>query len=144
MKKLILLMIAIILQKSSVYCQLDSSVAKTNKQFESNAYLLKAKKQKTAAWVCLGGGYALVATGLILANSKNSEDQLNNLTLYSGEYLPMMVTGATAMLASISLFNSAKKIKHNATLKVAFQKGAEGLPVALSKKITGLTLSIPM
>jgi hypothetical protein len=127
-----------------VFCQLDSSVAKTNKQVESNANLLKAKKQKKAAWICLGGGYALVVTGLIFSYSKNSEDQLNNLTLYSGEYLPLMVTGATAMLASISLFNSAKKIKHKATLKVAFQKGGEGLPVALSKKITGLTLSIPM
>jgi hypothetical protein len=35
-------------------------------------YLQKSKNQKTAAWVCLGGGAALIATGFLVGDRSNS------------------------------------------------------------------------
>lgn len=35
-------------------------------------YLKKSKNQKTAAWILLGGGSALIATGIIVGSSEES------------------------------------------------------------------------
>ena len=134
---------------NSVYCQVDSASGKTTKQAGMNPYQVKAKKQKTAAWVCLGGGFALATTGVIIGTAKATTQVIYAFSLeetqydYTAESI-LIITGAAAMAASIPLFIASGKNKQKATLKVAFQKGAEGLPVALSKKIPGLTFSIPM
>lgn len=149
MKKLTFLMATIILQISFAYCQFDSSVAKKNKQVEGNPYQLKAKKQKKAAWICLGGGMVLATTGLIVGTAKASEDLVylfsprDSKNDYTGAGI-LMIAGITSMAVSIPLFISSGKNKQKAKLKVAFQKGADGLPVALSRKIPGFTVSIPL
>lgn len=149
MKEIILLITVFILNISTAHCQVDSSIDKATNQSQMNPYQVKAKKQKTAAWVCLGGGFAFAATGIILSTAKATTDVLYAFTLqetqsdYTGESI-LMITGAAAMAASIPLFIASGKNKQKAKLNVAFQKGSEGLPVALSKKIPGLTLSISM
>jgi len=34
-----------------------------------NTYLTKSRNQRTGAWVCLGGGFALTAVAVILVSS---------------------------------------------------------------------------
>ena len=150
MKKLTFLMATIILQISFAYCQFDSSVTKTNKQVESNSYQLKAKKQKKAARICLGGGMLLATTGLIVGTAKAMEEFVYGFGVedykeknYTGESI-LIIAGVATMAVSVPLFISSGKNKQKAKLKIAFQKGADGLPVALSKKIPGFTVSIPL
>lgn len=112
--------------------------------------LLKSKKQKTAAWFCIGGGAALVTTGFVLGTRKVAEDVVNLFTLqntpqhsYAGENI-CLITGGVAMLSSIPLFISASNNKRKARLTIKDEKVALGLPIKAGKKISGITLSIPI
>ena len=87
-------------------------------------YLKKSKNQKTAAWILLGGGFALSTTSVLLASPKVAEDYGNIFVgVFSGEPVPennytaeniLLVTGTAAMLGSIPLFIAAKKNKRKA------------------------------
>lgn len=87
-------------------------------------YLKKSKNQKTAAWILLGGGFALTTTSILIATPKATED----LTYVAGGFLIgqpapendytaesiLLVTGTAAMLGSIPLFLASGKNKKNA------------------------------
>ena len=87
-------------------------------------YLKKSKNQKTAAWVLLGGGFALITTSVLLATPKAAEDFGNAFaTIFTAEPVPqndytaeniLLVTGTVAMLGSIPLFIASKKNKRKA------------------------------
>jgi len=87
-------------------------------------YLKKSKNQKTAAWVLLGGGFALSTTSVLLASPKVTEDYGNIFVgVFSGEPIPqnnytaeniLLVTGTAAMLGSIPLFIASGKNKKRA------------------------------
>lgn len=82
-------------------------------------YLQKSKKQKTAAWILLGGGFALSTTSILIATPKAADDYgyfygglffdepvpQNN---YTAETV-LLVAGTVAMLSSIPLFIASKK-----------------------------------
>lgn len=84
-------------------------------------YLKKSKNQKTAAWILLGGGTALMTTGVLLAVPKATEELSYGLNqLFSGEPAPevdytveniLVITGVAAMLGSIPLFIASGKNK---------------------------------
>jgi len=77
-------------------------------------YLKKSKNQKTAAWILLGGGFALSTTSILIATPKATEDLTYGLAGFLvGEPVPennytaesiLLVTGIAAMLGSIPLF----------------------------------------
>jgi hypothetical protein len=87
-------------------------------------YLKKSKNQKTAAWILLGGGFALTTTSIVIATPKATED----LTYAFGGFLVgqpapendytaeniLLVTGTAAMLGSIPLFIASGKNKKRA------------------------------
>ena len=99
-------------------------------------YSLKQKRQKTAAWICLGGGVAMTLTGLIikgthktgetvaevftlgLVDIEESEPPSANLLIY---------LGGTSAAASIPLFISAGKNKRKASLSL------KGEPLSFGK-----------
>jgi hypothetical protein len=146
MKKLILITV-ITAMAVSTFSQVNS-VASIQTENSSLSYMLKAKKQKTAAWICLGSGASLITTAVIIGGSKVTEDIITIYTLgdvpqhnYAGEAV-LTVLGAGAMVASIPLFISSSHNKQKAHLTLTEQKTAIGLPVAAPKKITSLTLSI--
>jgi len=79
-------------------------------------YLTKSKNQKTAAWVLLGGGTALIATGFIVGDSKNSSfDDAAMGALFAG-------VGVLSALGSIPLFIASGKNKRKAMKASAFIK----------------------
>jgi len=101
-------------------------------------YLVKSKNQKTTAWVLLSGGVALMSTALLIGNRQNSSfDEAGTGAVIGG-------IGVLAAIGSIPLFISSSKNMSRAQLSVSSQKTAEGIPGNISRKITGLTLSIPM
>lgn len=87
-------------------------------------YLKKSKNQKTAAWVLLGGGFALSTTSILIGTAKATEDLAYGLGGFLlGEPAPqndytaeniLLVTGTAAMLGSIPLFIASKKNKKKA------------------------------
>lgn len=145
MKKIMLLTILTAIA-GSAFSQADpvTSIQNGNSNL---SYLLKAQKQRTAAWVCLGSGLALVTTAAIVGGTKATEDFLSIVTFqeptnnYTAENT-LLIIGGIGIAASIPLFIGATKNKQKARLKITDQKTAIGIPIAVPKKITGLTLSI--
>src|SRR5258706_9316022 len=63
----------------------------------------KAKKQKTAAWICVGAGCALITAGIISGTNKAESDLASIFTLetpqnnYTTENVLLIVGGAAAL-----------------------------------------------
>lgn len=101
-----------------------------------DVYLTKSKHQKTAAWILLGGGWAVGMTGLIVGlhgladiNTGQPDKVGNNI----GNGGLLVLTGGAAMLGSIPLFAAASKNKRKA-MSLSFTN--QPTP-ALVKNITG-------
>lgn len=109
----------------------------------------KAKKQKKAAWICLGGGFTLITTATIIGLTKAPEDIVSQFFYgeqpqdYTAETI-LTVIGTAGIVASVPLFISASKNKHRAKIGITEQKTAVGLPLNVPKKIPSLTISIPL
>ena len=119
MKKIILYTLILVIP-AATFCQStpsDMPAIKTD-------YLKKSKNQKTAAWVLLGGGFALTTTSIVMASSKITEDYVNVIAgVFSSEPVQennytaeniLLITGTASMLASIPLFIASKKNKRRA------------------------------
>src|SRR5262245_53047878 len=74
-------------------------------------YLQKSKKQKTAAWIMLGGGTVIGLIGLASINVAGTDDPdgVNNTP---GTIL--FATGLASVIASIPMFSASKKNKRKA------------------------------
>jgi hypothetical protein len=119
MKKTILYTMLLVFP-AATFCQSISNNLPTVK----TDYLKKSKNQKTAAWILLGGGFALSTTSALIGASKASEDLEYGLggflvgqpapeNNYTGESI-LLVTGTAAMLGSIPLFIASGKNKRKA------------------------------
>ena len=108
---------------------------KTNDSLPSiqKDYLQKSKNQKTAAWILLGGGFALSTTSILIATPKAAEDMTYGFYgLFAGEQVPqnnytaesiLLVAGTVAMLGSVPLFiasgkNKKKALNMSANIKI--------------------------
>lgn len=90
----------LLLMTASSFCQqTDFSQSLTQQN-----YLQKSKKQKTAAWVLLGGGAAVAVGAAIL-------DVSGDWTKPETPYLVAMSAGCASMLGSIPLFIASKRNK---------------------------------
>ena len=150
MKNVILLITAITVLQSLCFSQSIYPTAKIGNPDGSNQYLIKAKNYKTAALVCLTGGAALATIGILTSAPKvvtEFADIFNPVKPPQQDYTSQTVllfAGAIGIVASIPLFVSAGNNKRKATLLITNQKTALGLPTFVSKKITGLTLSVSL
>lgn len=71
-------------------------------------YLAKSKGQKTAAWVLLGGGAALIGTGLLIGNREESSfDDAATGGILAG-------VGVVSAIGSIPLFIASGRNKRKA------------------------------
>jgi len=111
MKKSILYFLLLTLPAAS-FCQKTNDsvpVIKTD-------YLVKSKNQKTAAWVLLGGGTALIGVGFLIGDNKNSTfDDAATGTLLAG-------IGVLSTIGSIPLFIASGKNKRRALRGTTFIK----------------------
>ena len=79
-------------------------------------YIEKSKNQKTAAWVLLGGGVALIGTGFLVGDDKEASfDDAFTGALMAG-------IGVLSTIGSIPLFIASGKNKRKAMNASAFIK----------------------
>ena len=105
MKKIITCTVILAFSATS-FCQQNvqkQSLAKTD-------YLQKSKKQKTVAWVLLGGGATLVLTGVIIPKGDLvQEGWLGNSYENDGVKGTFELIGLVSMIGSIPFFTASKK-----------------------------------
>ena len=87
------------------------------KALSKENYLLKSGHQKTAAWILLGAGAAMITTGALLQSGDN------NLNSLSKDLTGVFIGGAgiVSFIVSLSLFASSAKNKKLA-LGLSLQK----------------------
>ncbi len=78
-------------------------------------YLKKSKKQKTVAWVMLGGGVAMTAIGSVISDNQIDEDPFGYLYNNEGAGSTILtLAGIGTALGSIPFFLSSAKSKRRA------------------------------
>jgi hypothetical protein len=122
MKKAILFLMPLLLTAAS-FCQQTNPAPSQTKQ----DYLQKSKNQKTAAWVLLGGGAALLIGGVAWGSSDWEATGPSVL----------FVAGGLSMLGSIPLFISSGKNKKRA-ISMSFKN--EKVPWPLTNNVTNHSL----
>ena len=128
MRKFFICTMLLLMTTSSFCQQTDFSQSLTQQN-----YLQKSKKQKTAAWVLLGGGAAVAVGAAIL-------DVSSDWSKSETPYLVALSTGCASMLGSIPLFIASKRNKRKAMNASTYFEIRQN-PVPTN---TGLTLhSIP-
>ena len=89
-------------------------------------YLKKSKKQNTAAWILLSGGFAFTSTGIIVGINGTTDEivgiftgeKSNKLEIGAGFFF----TGLAAMIGSIPLFIASTRNKRKAnTVSASFK-----------------------
>jgi phosphate/sulfate permease len=114
MKKNILFVLLLVVSTNAFSQQTNPS-----QKISGENYLKKSKNQKTAAWVLLGGGVALITTAFAVGMNDAAEDLAGILFLgeeqqssNTGEVL--FYTGLVSMAGSIPLFIASSKNKRKA------------------------------
>ena len=103
MKKIIICTLIFVIA-AKAFCQ----QTKPSKPYTSADYLQKSKNQKSAGWVLLGGGTALVAGGLLIGNRKESSfDDAATGAVFGA-------LGVISALGSIPLFLASGRNKRKA------------------------------
>jgi hypothetical protein len=115
----------LLLMTASSFCQQTDA----NQSLTRQDYLKKSKNQKTAAWILLGGGFALAVGASIL-------DVSSDWSKSETPYLVAISAGCASMLGSIPLFIAAGRNKRKGmNASTYFQIRQNPLPTN-----TGLTL----
>lgn len=129
MKKIILaLAVSLVLQQAFSQMR-DTSTVKENHQVDYQSLFQKAKHQKTAAWILLGGGTGLAIIGMAIISGEAGEKLTNDFaTIFSlGLYTApepkhsaagpiLAITGSGVILGSIPLFIASAKNKNAARI----------------------------
>ena len=134
MKKLIIFTMLLILSATSFSQQTNPSQALTRAD-----YLQKSKKQKTTAWILLGGGAGLATAGFIIGNSSTSFDD-NKLT--TGALL--IIAGGVAMVGSIPFFISAGSNKRKAEIMLKNESNSSLRLLHNRRNFIALSVKIPL
>lgn len=130
MKKLSFICIVCLCAALQTTAQLrDTTLNMSTHKVDANALLQKSKKQKTAAWLLMGGGAGIAIAGFSIISNDASKDLSDAFTtIFSFGYITpaqhkhsaagpiLAIAGTGAMLGSIPLFISASKNKRKATL----------------------------
>ncbi len=117
MKKIIPFLMLLILSTTSFAQQTNPTLALSKQN-----YLQKSKNQKTAAWIMLGGGFVMSATGFTISLVNGIGDAFAGLITgdnsSSGNSIDMgsvfFTAGAAAMFGSIPLFIASGRNKRKA------------------------------
>jgi hypothetical protein len=99
-------------------------------------HISKKKANKTAAWITLGGGVAMIVGGLGINTSGGIVD---NDSTNNNKGLWLSYLGGAVTVVSIPLFISAGK--HNRKAKIQLQNGAIGFNQKIKYSAVSLTFS---
>lgn len=138
MKKVIALLLLIALSATSYSQQTEPKPTLTKKDFQS-----KSKKQKTTAWILLGGGAGLATTGLVMGVIDFGEAFGNaytgqNESVNSGAAVAIFLVGLGGMVGSIPIFIASGKNRKKA-MSMSFK--IQPVPQIQTTKI--ISTSIP-
>ena len=100
-------------------------------------YLQKSKKQKTVARILLGGGGALILTGIIIPKGEVTREAWWSDYKNDGIKSGFVLSGTLAMLGSIPFFIASSKNKKK-TLSLSFKN--ETVPQFYKQSIVSLPL----
>ena len=109
-------------------------------------YTIKHKKNKTAAWIMLGGGVVITMAGLVV-NSADEAATAVTLGLvdveaeHGGDW--MIYAGSAATIASIPFFISAGKNKTKAELQLKNSISTINLPLSKNYNYSRISLTVP-
>jgi len=101
------------------FCQQTENL----QSIQKTDYLHKSKKQKTAAWILLGGGIAMTITGTVIYhnayNKAAEEDPFGTLLTLGTNVNPggavLAIVGLLSTIGSIPLFIASGKNKRKAS-----------------------------
>ena len=121
---------------ATLFCQQNvqkQSLAKTD-------YLQKSKKQKTVAWVLLGGGATLLLTGIIIPKGDLVQEAFL-FTTYENDGVKgtFELIGLVSMIGSIPFFIASGKNKKRAS-KASVFFNLEKMPVLQGTVISNRSL----
>ena len=89
-------------------------------------YLKKSKKQNTAAWILVGGGFAFTTTGILVGINGAAEEIIGAFTGEKSNKFEIgagfFYTGLATMLGSIPLFIASTRNKRKASAVSTFFK----------------------
>ena len=104
----------------NAFSQADTAISNTSVKTD---YLRKSKNQKTTAWILLGGGVAMMITGIIIENNTTNYEPAGSIYLVdegSTAGAVLFLAGGVASLTSIPFFIASGKNKRKA-LSVSFK-----------------------
>jgi hypothetical protein len=105
MKKTFVL-VSMMMIAASTFCQQTNPATALTKQ----DYMQKSKKQKTVAWVLLGGGATFVLTGIVIPKGDLvQEGWFGNSYENDGVKGTFELIGLVSMIGSIPFFTASKK-----------------------------------
>lgn len=98
------------------------SQASVDRKLTREYYLHKSHRQKTAGWVLLGSGAALVVTGGIIG-SQGVDDPDEGLGQHFDQGVALFTTGVLTGLASVPFFiGSSRNVRNAAAISFKEQK----------------------
>lgn len=101
--------------------QADSTPGSAKHSLYENVLLLKAKKQKTTAWILLGAGTGLAITGIALISNDKTPYYIIGAAeqpKHSAVGPVLTVAGIGSTLGSIPFFIASRKNKRKASLMI--------------------------
>ena len=141
MKKVfILFVLTYCLNNSKSGAQVQDTNRSVNQhQADANLLFLKAKKQKTAAWILLGTGAGLATAGFAIGSSSDSFED-NKLT--SGALL--VIAGGAAAVGSIPLFIASGSNKRKAELMLKNESNSSLRILHNGRTFIALSIKVPL
>ncbi len=117
MKKLSFICIVCLCATTQTNAQLrDTTLNMNMHKVDANSLSQKSKKQKTVAWILLGGGVGIAAAGLIIESTGNPVNVWNNLDKRANGLEIFLITGGAAVLGSIPFFIASGNNRRKANL----------------------------
>jgi len=117
MKKLLFLCIVCLCAATQTNAQLrDTSVKMSVNKVDANSLLQKSRKQKTTAWILLGGGVGIAVAGLIIEGTGDAVNALNNFNKRVNGFETFLIIGGASTLSSIPFFIASGKNGRKANL----------------------------
>lgn len=143
MKKLSFICIVCLCAATQTNAQLrDTTVNMNMHKVDANSLLQKTKKQKTAAWIMLGGGAGLAIAGYIIRKNEAVKDPVGFFTGEITTGTVVFIAGDAAILGSIPLFTASAKNKRKANLMLKNETVFFNPQLNIKEHIVSLALKI--
>jgi hypothetical protein len=120
----------------------DTTLNSNTFKVDAKSLFLKSKKQKTDAWILLGGGTVIAIAGYTMM--VGSAKEANLISLPSGGSVIVFTIGAASMISSIPSFISSAKNKKRANLVLKNENAFFTPSIKLTKQFLAIGVKLEM